>query len=111
VTRRVVLLGASNMTRGLAGVLGALLRLWPDDRLDAFAAVGHGRSYGAQSWVAGRSLPGILQSNLWESLSQSPAAQLQADATHALIEQGRRADRAKQAQRHGQERVEHGQAE
>ncbi len=37
------------------------------------AALGHGRSYGAQSRVVIRTLPGILQSGLWRKLESLPA--------------------------------------
>ncbi|HEY5315121.1 MAG TPA: hypothetical protein VIK18_21495, partial [Pirellulales bacterium] len=54
-TRRLVLLGASNLTRGLAPVLQTAAQLW-DEPLDILAAAGHGRSYGATSRVLVRSL-------------------------------------------------------
>ena len=38
-------------------------------RLEVLAALGHGRSYGLESRVLGRSLPGILQSGLWPALA------------------------------------------
>jgi hypothetical protein len=37
-------------------------------------ALGHGRSYGAPSRLAVRTLPGILQSGLWQTLSSLPEA-------------------------------------
>ena len=48
--------------------------------MELLAALGLGRSYGAKSRVAIRSLPGILQSGLWRQLDGSPAA-----PTRALI--------------------------
>jgi hypothetical protein len=63
----VVLLGASNMTRGLA-VLSALGRhAWGE--IDIFAALGLGRSYGLTSSILGRALPPILESGLWGALA------------------------------------------
>lgn len=68
---RVVLLGASNLTRGLPSVLAASFRFWGRP-LDVLVAHGNGRSYGATSCVLGRSLPGILQSGLWDDLASRP---------------------------------------
>ena len=70
-TRRVVLLGASNVTNGLSTVVATACQAWGSP-LDILAAIGHGRSYGATSSVLGRSLPGILQCGLWEDLQQRP---------------------------------------
>jgi len=39
-----------------------------------FAALGHGRSYGAHSLFLGRRLPGILESGLWRQLASLPPA-------------------------------------
>lgn len=66
---RVVLLGASNVTRGVSIVVEtARLRL--GGPIDVLAAIGHGRSYGTWSRVLGRSLPGIIQCNMWNALEQ-----------------------------------------
>ena len=70
-TRRVVLLGASNVTLGLSTVIATAQQAWGAP-LDIMAAIGLGRSYGATSTVLGRSLPGILQCGLWEDLEQRP---------------------------------------
>ncbi|MCI0363022.1 MAG: hypothetical protein L0Y44_00205 [Phycisphaerales bacterium] len=67
---RVVLLGASNATRGLSTIVETL-RLRLGSPLDIFAAIGHGRSYGMHSRVFLRSLPGILESGLWSALAES----------------------------------------
>src|SRR6476661_7900132 len=72
--RRVVALGASNLTRGFHAVVSAARNAWGPD-LEILAALGHGRSYGVQSRVLARSLPGILESGLWRDLeSRSPRA-------------------------------------
>ncbi|MBN8623956.1 MAG: hypothetical protein J0M17_00565 [Planctomycetes bacterium] len=69
--RRIVLLGASNLTRGLHTALSVLRRqdLTP---LDVVGALGNGRSYGIYSRVAGRGLISILESGLWRHLEQGP---------------------------------------
>ena len=70
-SRRVILLGASNVTLGLSTVIATAQQAWGTP-LDIMAAIGHGRSYGTTSSVLGRSLPGILQCGLWDDLKQRP---------------------------------------
>ncbi len=77
--RRVVLLGASNIARGIVTVLRTAEHVWGAP-LEVLAAQGRGRSYGAESRVMGRRLGGILQSGLWDALAARPAA-----ATAALV--------------------------
>ncbi|HQU42057.1 MAG TPA: hypothetical protein PK867_04560 [Pirellulales bacterium] len=72
-TRRVVLLGASNVTRSIATVVDTACRAWGRP-LDLLAAIGHGRSYGLRSRVLVRSLPGILECGLWPALAARPPA-------------------------------------
>jgi hypothetical protein len=67
----VVLLGASNLLRGISTVVETAELVWQTP-LDVMAACGHGRSYGMTSWVLGRSLPGIIACGLWEDLSRRP---------------------------------------
>jgi hypothetical protein len=69
--RRVVLLGASNLTRGISTIIDTARRICGAP-LEILAALGHGRSYGLTSSVLGRRLPGILQCGLWDSLSAMP---------------------------------------
>ncbi len=69
--RRVIILGASNVTLGLPTVIATAQQAWGRP-LDIMAAIGHGRSYGATSRVLGRSLPGIVQCGLWEDLQRRP---------------------------------------
>lgn len=66
-------LGASNLTRGLHTVVSTARETWGRD-IEVLAALGHGRSYGAQSRVLGRALPGILESGLWRELESRPQA-------------------------------------
>ena len=69
--RRVILLGASNVTLGLSTVIATAQRAWGAP-LDIMAAIGCGRSYGTSSTVLGRTLPGILQCGLWADLQRRP---------------------------------------
>lgn len=65
------MLGASNIARGLSLVVDTARNAWGSP-LDVLIATGHGRSYGMSSSVLGRTLPGILQCGLWDSLEQRP---------------------------------------
>lgn len=67
--RRVVLLGASNLTMGLPRVI-AMARASGGRPLEVLAAAGHGRSYGMTSVFLGRTLCGIVDCGLWEALSR-----------------------------------------
>ena len=69
--QRVVLLGASNLTRGISTVV-RLAQLAFDGPLEVLAALGAGRSYGMTSRVLVRELPGIDGCALWEALDRSP---------------------------------------
>ena len=62
--RRVVILGASNVVRCLPTVIETACSHWGRP-LEIMAAIGHGRSYGMTTTVMGRTLPGILQCDLW----------------------------------------------
>jgi hypothetical protein len=69
---RVVALGASNLTLGFQTVVATARAAWGPG-VEVVAALGHGRSYGANSTVVIRTLPGILQSGLWRKLESLPA--------------------------------------
>ena len=69
----VVVLGASNVSRGLCR-LSAVSRARAGGAADLFVAAGHGRSYGVNSRVALRRLPSILESGLWRGLDRERAA-------------------------------------
>ena len=64
---RVVLLGASNLTRGISAAVGTAHMLLGGP-LEFFVAMGHGRSYGVRTCILGRTLPGIDECGLWEAL-------------------------------------------
>jgi hypothetical protein len=69
--KRVVALGASNLTRGFPILVSAArARGGPD--VEVLAALGLGRSYGMPSRVLARTLPGILDSGLWKALAERP---------------------------------------
>ena len=70
--RRFILLGASNVARGIASAVAAADAVW-NQPLDLLAAFGHGRSYGLPSMVLGRTLPGIVQCQLWNDLDARTA--------------------------------------
>ena len=69
--RRVILLGASNLTRAIGTVVETARRTWHEP-LEIMAALGRGRSYGRTTSVLLRSLPGILDCGLWRALSERP---------------------------------------
>jgi len=70
---RIVVLGASNVTRGFPTVVSTIRAAWGPD-VQILAAHGYGRSYGAPSRVLVRTLPGILESGLWQALDSLPGA-------------------------------------
>jgi hypothetical protein len=70
VPRRMIVLGASNVRRGLARLVGAL-RARTDGPVEFFSAIGHGRSYGAATRVWMRRLPSILGCGLWRALERA----------------------------------------
>lgn len=83
----VVTVGASNVARTV-GVAFHVARLCQGGPLDLFVAAGHGRSYGQESSFFGRRLPGILQCDLWETLTQRtdrPLAAVITDVGNDLV--------------------------
>jgi hypothetical protein len=68
---RVVVLGASNVARGIATIVD-VAREALGGPLDVVAAMGHGRSYGLTTSIPFRTLPGILESGLWQALPNRP---------------------------------------
>ena len=74
MARRLVALGASNLTLGLASLVSIARSHWGSD-VEVMTALGYGRSYGMPSTVGVRTLPGILECGLWSALSSSPSAQ------------------------------------
>ncbi len=70
-TRRLVVLGASNVARGLNPLARLAQQAW-NEPLDMLIATGHGRSYGLRSQVLVRSLPGMVTCGLWRALEERP---------------------------------------
>jgi hypothetical protein len=66
---RIVMLGASNLTRGISIIAETTRLLVPGPR-EIVSALGHGRSYGLDTTVFGRWLPSILRCGMWASLAQ-----------------------------------------
>jgi len=66
---RVVILGASNVARGI-GTIVDVARQTFGGPVEIMAAMGHGRSYGLTTSIPFRTLPSILSCGLWRALSQ-----------------------------------------
>jgi hypothetical protein len=69
--RRVILLGASNLVRSISTVVETAREIWREP-VEIMAAIGHGRSYGRDSRVLGRKIPGIFPCALWKDLQNRP---------------------------------------
>lgn len=69
--KRVVALGASNLTRGFPTLVATARDAWGKD-VELVLALGLGRSYGVPSHIGVRTLPGILESGLWSRLAEEP---------------------------------------
>jgi hypothetical protein len=70
-TQTIVLLGASNLTRGISTVVETL-HLQHQAPLRIVTALGFGRSYGLRSSVLGRSLSSILECGVWDAIARDP---------------------------------------
>ncbi len=70
-SRRVILLGASNLTRSFPTVVASARSTWGEP-VEIMAAMGHGRSYGQDSAVLGRKISGIFPCALWQDLQNRP---------------------------------------
>ena len=80
--KRLVVLGASNARRCLPTIFSAA-RAVSGTPVTVYGAIGHGRSYGSQSNVLGRALPGILECGLWAALETSERDPLDAVVSDA----------------------------
>ncbi len=84
---RVVLLGASNLTRALARVV-ATARCYCGGPIEILTALGHGRAYCNPSLLLGRGLSSIHDCRLWETLHglpQAPTRALLTDVGNDLL--------------------------
>jgi hypothetical protein len=80
--KRVVLLGASNVTRSFGTFVATAKAAWSEP-LNILAVHGHGRSYGSDwSRVLARKLPGIIHTDLWQELQRSTSDDV---ATFAIV--------------------------
>lgn len=70
-SHRVVLLGASNLATSFSTVVETV-RLLTGQPVKIMAAMGHGRSFGQDSTVLGRKIPGIFPCSLWQDLNCRP---------------------------------------
>ncbi len=70
-TRRVILLGASNLAMSFPVVVETARQIWGEP-VEIMAAMGHGRSYGQDSRVLGRKISGIFPCALWQDLQNRP---------------------------------------
>ncbi len=66
---RVILLGASNLSSAISTIIRIIQFQLPAP-IDFHLAAGFGRSYGQTSTVLTRTLPGILQSELWPTITK-----------------------------------------
>jgi hypothetical protein len=80
LTTRLIALGASNLARGMGSAVAAAREAW-GPRIEVVSAFGPGRSYGQDSSVLGRRLPGILACGLWSVLHDLPPARTRAIVT------------------------------
>jgi hypothetical protein len=86
-TRRVILLGASNLTRSFPTVVETVRQTWSEP-VEIMVAMGHGRSYGLDSSVLGKKIPGIFPCALWQDLQnrqQLPTAALVTDIGNDML--------------------------
>lgn len=77
---RVVVLGASNVTRGISTIVETA-QLALGGSIDLYAAFGHGRSLGLYTRVLGRGLCSLLDAGLWRALDARPRP----EASFALL--------------------------
>jgi hypothetical protein len=66
-TRRVILLGASNLARSFPTIISTAREMWSEP-IEFLVAKGHGRSYGQETSVFGRKISGIFPCALWRDL-------------------------------------------
>ncbi len=70
--RRIVLIGASNLARGISTIVETAQLGWGEP-VEILAALGHGRSFGQESSIFTRKISGIIQCGLWPALASATA--------------------------------------
>jgi hypothetical protein len=70
-SRRLILLGASNLARSFPTIVATARATWGEP-VEIMAAMGHGRSYGQDTSVFGRKISGIFPCALWQDLQNRP---------------------------------------
>lgn len=74
---RVIILGASNVARGISTIVETASSVTCVETggttIDFMIAAGHGRSYGIDSSILTRRLPGIEPCGLWKAMADRPA--------------------------------------
>jgi hypothetical protein len=86
-TRRVILLGASNVAISFPVIVETARRMWSEP-VEIMAAMGHGRSYGQDSRVLGKKISGIFPCALWQDLQNRrplPTTALVTDVGNDLL--------------------------
>lgn len=80
--RTIVIIGASNVTFSLPVIWSTLNRSM-NEPFRLLVAAGHGRSFGMPNTVLGRTLPSILECEIWQVLSGFTASPVHAIVTDA----------------------------
>jgi hypothetical protein len=70
--RRLILLGASNLSRSFPNIVATARATWREP-LEIMVAMGHGRSYGHDTTIFGRKISGIFPCALWQDLQTRAA--------------------------------------
>jgi hypothetical protein len=86
-SRRVILLGASNLVLSFPSIVATARATWGEP-VEIMAAMGHGRSYGKETSVFGRKISGIFPCALWQDLQKRapmPTAALVTDIGNDLL--------------------------
>jgi hypothetical protein len=84
---RLVVLGASNVARGVADWV-RIAREMQAGPLEIVTAMGHGRAVGVSTWAPFRRLPSILECGLWDCLAKQaslPTSVLITDLGNDLV--------------------------
>jgi hypothetical protein len=86
-SRRVIMLGASNLVLSVPSIVATARATWGEP-VEIMAAMGHGRSYGKETSVLGRKISGIFPCALWQDLQSRapmPTAALITDVGNDLL--------------------------